>query len=134
MVENCVTVDSGKRVRTIVLEFIGAILLGLGVLGVFLPIIPTTPFVLAAAFCFSANPAMYNRIVNSPFFGEYIRAYREGKGIETKTRIKSIAFLWAVLVITMLFFMTEDWHRILLSIVGICVTVHLLIICRGNKC
>ena len=134
MVENCGTVDSGRRVRTIVLEFIGAILLGLGVLGVFLPIIPTTPFVLAAAFCFSANPVMYNRIVNSPFFGEYIRAYREGKGIKTKTRIKSIAFLWAVLIITMLFFMTEDWHRILLSIVGICVTVHLLTICRGNKC
>lgn len=131
---DCESGTMGTKTRTIVLECIGAVLLGLGAVGVFLPVIPTTPFVLAAAFCFSANPAMYNRIVNSPFFGEYIRAYREGKGIETKTRIKSIAFLWAVLVITMLFFMTEDWHRILLSIVGICVTVHLLTICRGNKC
>lgn len=134
MVKNCGTINSARSVRTIILECIGAVLLGLGAVGVFLPIIPTTPFVLAAALCFSANPAVYNRIVKSPFFGEYIRAYKEGRGIKTETRLISIAFLWVVLLITILFFMTEDWHRILLSVVGICVTIHLLTVCRKNRC
>lgn len=119
--------------RTALLELAGTILLAFGIIGIFLPILPTTPFVIAAAFCFSANPRVQSKIVNSPFFGDYIRGWKEKRPIPFRSRVQGILLVWATLTIGMVFFMKEDWLRALLIIVGICVTIHLLTICRGGK-
>lgn len=119
-----------SRARTILLEVAGAILLAIGAVGVFLPLIPTTPFVILAAFCFAGNPVIYGKIQNSPFFGDYLRAWKEKRTIPMSARIQGIVMVWIVLLISMLFFMKEDWQRILFIIVGLCVSIHILTIFR----
>jgi uncharacterized membrane protein YbaN (DUF454 family) len=118
--------------RRILLNVFGFLAIGLGAVGVFLPLLPTTPFVLLAAGCFaSANPRMYNWLVKSKYFGEYIRNYREKTGISMQTRVRGIIFLWAALVLSALIFRhIHGW--IILAVVGIGVSIHLLTI-RGRE-
>lgn len=117
--------DPPRNIRTRLVEGLGAVLLAFGLVGVFVPILPTTPFVLAAAFCFSSNPKIYARIRDSPYFGEYIRAYREGGEVSARTRARALALTWAVLLVSVAL-LQQPWLRAMLVVVGVCVTVHLL--------
>ena len=123
------TEGSGRSLRTALLETLGAVMLALAFIGIFMPVLPTTPFVLAAAFCFSANPRMYARIRDSPYFGEYLRSYKEGTPISRSTRAKGIALTWVVLAVSIAL-LQENWIRTLLAVIGVCVTIHLLLIGR----
>ena len=86
-----------------------------------------------AAFCFAGNPRIYGKILNSPFFGDYVRAWKEKRVIPMRARLQGIAMVWIVLIVTMIFFMTADWQRILLCVVGIGVTIHLLTVFRKGR-
>lgn len=119
--------------KLVVLECFGALMLAIGAIGIVLPLIPTTPFVIVAAFCFAGNPRIYGKILNSPFFGDYVRAWKEKRTIPMRARVQGIVMVWAVLIVTMVFFMTADWQRIMLSVIGICVTIHLLTVFRKRK-
>jgi len=113
--------------RTLVL-ILGFIALGLGTLGMFVPLLPTTPLVLLAAACFSySSERFYEWIKKNRYFGPYIENYREKRGLTMSFKIRNIAFLWVSLAISMILLRTT-WIYIFLSIVGICVTVHLLMI------
>jgi len=114
------------------LTILGFTVLGIGAAGVFVPVLPTTPFVLLAAACFSASsPKFYAKLKHSPFFGDYIRGIKEKKPIPTKARVQGIAALWILITISALI-VREQRVTIILLIVGICVTIHLLTICRGG--
>ncbi|MDR0903522.1 MAG: YbaN family protein [Ruminococcus sp.] len=115
--------------KKIILLICGFLCLALGALGTVLPILPTTPFVLIAAGCFSATPALYRKIYRIKFFREYLDAYKEGKPIRLSTRVASITVLWAALIISMVIAKVAVMY-IVLPIVGIAVTIHLLIIGR----
>lgn len=66
----------------------------LGVIGIFLPVLPTTPFLLLASFLFErSSPKFHNMIINNPIFGKYISDYQEKKGITLKNKIISITVL-----------------------------------------
>ena len=121
--------DRGVTLRTRAMEALGAVLLALGFLGVFLPILPTTPFVIAAAFCFSANPRMYAKIRDSPYFGEYLKAYKEGGTISRRTRVRAIAMVWVVMAVSVIL-LDALWLRVMLLIICAVVTIHLLTIGR----
>lgn len=121
--------DRGVTLRTRAMEALGAVLLALGFLGVFLPILPTTPFVIAAAFCFSANPRMYAKIRDSPYFGEYLKAYKEGGTISHRTRVRAIAMVWVVMAVSVIL-LDALWLRVMLLIICAVVTIHLLTIGR----
>lgn len=83
----------------IILIILGTIFVGIGTLGIFLPLLPTTPFLLLAAACYAkSSQKFYHWLLSNRWFGEYIRNWREGKGIPLKTKILSIALL--VLTIT----------------------------------
>jgi uncharacterized membrane protein YbaN (DUF454 family) len=118
--------------KRILLNALGFLAIGLGTAGIFLPLLPTTPFVLLAAGCFArANPKMYHWIGKSKYFGEYIRNYYEKKGISMQTRVRALIFLWVTLGVSAAIFRTVHvW--IILGIVGIGVSIHLLLI-RGKK-
>ena len=124
--------DGKKRLRTRLLEALGAVLLALGFVGIFLPVLPTTPFVLAAAFCFASNPVMYAKIRDSPYFGEYFRAYREGGTVSRRTRAKAVAMVWIVMAVSIVL-LDITWLRLLLLVICAVVTLHLLTIGRGKK-
>lgn len=116
--------------KKVLLIVAGTVCLVLGGVGIVIPILPTTPFVIVAAICFSASsPKVYNKLLKMKFFGEYIENYKSKTGISTKTRLASIAFLWAVLGLSAIF-VTKTYVYFILGAVGIGVTVHLLTIRR----
>jgi len=114
--------------KKVLLTIAGFIALGLGAVGVALPVLPTTPFVLLAAICFSAsNERAHAWLSRSRVFGPYIEHYRTKRGIKLPLKIGSIAFLWAGLGLSM--FLTQHWWLyILLGVVGVGVTVHIAMI------
>lgn len=105
----------------------GLILVGLAALGALLPILPTTPFLLAAAACFSvAKPEWVDRIEKNRIFGPYIEAYRKNMGISPGRKAFALACLWTVLILTVLY-VKKIWLTVVLSAIGIGVTMHLLL-------
>ena len=70
----------------------GIAALGLGFAGLFLPLLPTVPFVLLAAFCFArGNPAWEARLLSHPTFGPHIQAWRANGSISRKGKIAAVA-------------------------------------------
>jgi len=86
----------------------GLICLGLGAIGMVLPILPTTPFLLAAAACFcKSSRKMYDWLLNNKLFGEYIRNYKEGRGLPMRTKITALTVLWVTIAISSVFFLNR---------------------------
>ncbi|MCL2718632.1 MAG: YbaN family protein [Lachnospiraceae bacterium] len=98
-----------------------------------MPLLPTTPLVLLAAICFSAaNEKLNNWLSRSRLFGPYIENYRTGQGISKCRKIVSVVYLWIGLVTSMIVIQTTAIY-IILSIVGIGVTIHILMIKTKKK-
>lgn len=122
-----------KIVKT--LYFIGGtISLILGIIGIALPILPTTPFLLLAAACYArSSQRFYNWLINNRILGSYIRNYLEGKGMPIKVKIFTISLLWITILISAFFFIQILWVRIVLIIIAIAVTIHIILIRPKNK-
>jgi len=107
----------------------GTIFLGLGILGVFLPILPTTPFLLLAAACYArSSKRIYDWLINNKWFGSYIKNYQEGKGIPLKVKILTISILWITILFSVFIILQIFWVKILLIIIAFGVTIHILTI------
>ncbi|MDD2284219.1 MAG: YbaN family protein [Paludibacter sp.] len=107
----------------------GFISVGLGILGMFLPVLPTTPFLLLAATCFArSSEKFYRWLLNNKWFGNYIKNYREGKGIPLKIKIMTLSFLWATILTSAIFFLDNIYLRILLIAIAVGVTIHISLI------
>jgi len=112
-----------------VLIVAGTIFVGLGTLGIFLPILPTTPFLLLAAACYArSSKRFYDRLINNKWFGAYIKNYREGKGIPLKVKVYTISLLWITILFSAFFVINIFWVRVVLILIAVAVTVHVLII------
>lgn len=100
--------------------------MALGVLGMFLPVLPTTPFLLLAAACYSrSSPRVHQWLMTNRWCGAYIRNYREGRGITPRHKIGTIAVLWLAIGYTAWIVTTLWWLRLLLLGVALAVSVHL---------
>ena len=114
--------------KRIVLIVCGVLCLMLGAVGIIVPVLPTTPFVLLAAGCFSASsPKAYQMLCRNRFFGPYIDHYKNGGGITRAAKTRGIIVLWVLLIISA----TAVWKLWLVPVlgaVGIGVTLHLLLI------
>jgi uncharacterized membrane protein YbaN (DUF454 family) len=98
----------------------------LGVLGMFLPVLPTVPFLLLADFCFARSSEKWKeKILHHPFIGKPLREWLQYKGIRKKDKIFSLAFLWTSILLSV-YFVAIPWVRILLLAVAVAVTVHIL--------
>ena len=109
----------------IILSFVS---LGFGILGMFLPILPTTPFLLLSAALFAKSSTRYYQwLLNHKHFGQYIRDFRENKSIPLKLKIFSITILWATILISIIFAAKGMlWLQILLATIAIGVSIHIL--------
>jgi len=119
--------DAGLRRGLLVA--VGLVCVGLGVIGVVVPVLPTTPFLLLAAACFLRSSNRLHRwLLGNRAFGEYLRRYREGQGLSLVSRITTLALLWVTLAVSAFVAVPERmrWVRILLLVVGIGVTTHIL--------
>jgi uncharacterized protein len=106
----------------------GTISLSLGAIGIFLPILPTTPFLLLAAACYMrSSTRMHKWLLNNRWFGEYIRNYQEGKGIPLKTKIVSIIILWVAILYSTLIVVDEILvAQVILLAIAFGVSIHLV--------
>lgn len=112
----------------------GTFFLGLGIVGIFLPLLPTTPFLLLAAACYArSSKKFYNWLINHKWFGSYIKNYREGKGIPMKVKISAIFLLWVTILFSVFFVVSILWVRIVLIVIASGVTIHILTIKTFTK-
>ena len=99
----------------------------IGLIGVFLPILPTTPFLLLAAFCFAkSSHNFYYWLLHNRLFGEYIKDYREKRGVPLKVKVFAISFLWITILVSAFIIIQILYISILLVLIAIGVTIHLL--------
>lgn len=113
----------------ITLIIIGTISTGIGIVGIFLPILPTTPFFLLAAACYvRSSKRFYHWLLNNKFFGIYVKTYVEGKGIPLKVKILVITLLWITIGLLISFVVEHIVIRIVLVLIHIGVTVHIMLI------
>jgi len=106
---------------------VGVICVGLGFAGIFLPLLPTTPFLLLAAACFvRSSERFYTWLTTNRFVGSYVRNYMEHRATTMATKVTSISMLWIFIGASAVFF-TESWIvRALLLVVAVGVTIHLV--------
>jgi len=101
--------------------------LSAGIAGIFLPVLPTTPFVLLAAACFlRSSQRLYRWITAHRVFGPYIENYCRYRAVSIPSKIASIALLWTVMLSTIFFAVSSYFMRILLFAIGLGVTIHLI--------
>jgi len=114
-------------VKRALLAACGLAAVGLGVLGIFLPLLPTTPFLLLAAACFiRSSDRLYQWLMRHRRLGRIVRQYRENRALPLRTKLATLFLLWATLVFSGLAVVDAPWIRLLLAGVGIGVTLHLL--------
>ncbi len=106
---------------------LGTISLVLGILGIFLPLLPTTPFLLlTAALYFKSSSRLYKWLLNQKHLGPYIRNFRENKTIPLRAKILSISLMWGTMLYCVFFIIPLLWVKILLLIIAAGVTYHIL--------
>lgn len=126
--------NKGKKIKKVLWLVVGFICLGLGSVGIVLPILPTTPFLLAAAACFcKSSTRMYNWLLGNKWFGEYIRNYKEGRGLAMKTKITALTVLWVTIGISTVFFLNRllppqlvPPMQIIMVAIAVGVSIHIL--------
>ena len=105
----------------------GSISVFLGVLGIFLPLLPTTPFLLLAAACYiRSSDKFYNKLITNKYLAKYIHDYREKKGMELRAKITSISVLWVTILSTAIWAVDQWWITTMLFVIAVGVTIHLL--------
>lgn len=97
----------------------------LGAIGIFLPIWPTTPFVLLAIGCFSRAPKLREKLLNVRFFREYYEGYIFGVRVPKGTIYISLTFLWIMMAVSSII-IDKMWITIALILIGVAVTAHIL--------
>jgi len=105
--------------KRIFLITVGSLSLGVGVLGIFLPLLPTTPLLLLAAACYvRSSDRLYHWLITHKHFGPYIRNYREGNGIPLKAKIIGVSLLWISMLFTIIFVVPLVSIKILLFLIA----------------
>lgn len=114
--------------RRIIYIVLASFFVALATIGIFLPLIPTTPFLLLAVYFYmNSSYSRLKWLLGNKYLGPYIHSYLSKEGIPLRLKIKTISLLW-ITILFAFFFATENTHvRIFLIIVAIAVTIHLLI-------
>jgi uncharacterized membrane protein YbaN (DUF454 family) len=114
-------------IRKAILIFAGTVCVALGVLGMFLPLLPTTVFLLMAAYCYSRSSERFHTwLLTNRLFGPYIKNYKTGKGISMRQKVSTISILWISIGFSIWMLGAGLWVTLLLLAIAIGVTVHLL--------
>jgi hypothetical protein len=116
-----------KRLQHFLLIVGGTLFVALGVIGILVPVLPTTPFLLLAAVCYAkSSQRFYDWLMTNRVFGSYIRNYREGRGISIAHKIVSISLLWLTIGYSAGFAVSQWWLKLILLGIAAGVTLHLV--------
>ncbi len=114
--------------KRVILSALAGLSLALGLIGIAVPVLPTTPFVILAAAIYSvSDPERAKKLEESRIFGEYLRHWKTREGIPLKVKVRAILFTWAGLLIS-IFAVRSNIVTIILSGIGVIVTLHLIFI------
>lgn len=114
-------------VRAKLFAGLGFLTLALGVVGIFVPLLPTTPFLLVSLFSFSrSTPAMADKILSNKYLAPYVEGYFSGKGLSVKQKFRTLALMWGVMIVSGIFFTDLWWVRISLLVIATLVTIHIV--------
>ena len=116
-----------NRYKKILLIVAGTISTILGIIGIFVPILPTTPFLLLAAACYArSSKRFYTWLLDNKFFGSYIRNYLEKRGTTLKIKIFTLTLLWFTIGCSILFAIESIAITIALLCIAVGVTIHIV--------
>lgn len=106
---------------------VGSVCLALGILGIVLPLLPTTPLLLLAAACYArGSERFYLWLLNHRWFGPHIKHYRSGAGIPLRAKVMGFILIWATILATAVFAVRQPWARILLIATAAGISSYLL--------
>ena len=120
--------NNNPILKYILISF-GFISLFLGIIGIVVPLLPTTPFVLLAAFLFCKSSDKYHKwIYENKVFGKYLKDYKEGLGISLRLKAFVISLLYITILYSVFFVVNNLWLKLLLIVIAVAVSVHLFMI------
>ncbi len=98
----------------------------LGVIGLLLPVVPTAPFLILAAYCFlNSSPRFYHWLVEHRVFGLYVRYYLSGQGMPERAKLMAVGMLWLMMLITALWIIDSEWLSALLLTIALAVSIYI---------
>ena len=107
--------------------FLGTVSLVLGIMGIFLPVLPTTPFLLlSAAMYMRSSQRLYEWLMSHKHLGAYIKNFREHKALPLRVKTVSVTMVWITLLYCAIFVAEEWWMRAMFITIAIGVTIHIL--------
>ena len=116
-----------EKWRKRLLFIAGTLSMAIGILGILVPILPTTPFLLLAAACYvRSSKRFYNWLLNNRLLSAYIKNYIEGKGIPLRVKVCTVILLWITIGLSMWFATQDVVIRVILILVAIGVTAHII--------
>lgn len=112
--------------KKIVLMLIGLICVVLGSIGIVLPVLPTTPFLLVALWCFlRSSDKLYNYVLNNKHLGPFVRGYMSNEGIPLKSKKKAIALLWLTIGFSIIVVIDSIMVKCILLLVASLVSLYI---------
>lgn len=121
-------------IKKILLIISGSISLAIGFVGVFLPVLPTTPFVLLAGGCFiKSSKKLYLWMINNRVFGKYVDNYLKYRAVTLKSKVISLLFLWGMILSSAIFFVENMHFKILLIVIAVSVSAHIILLKQINE-
>ncbi|MFS8579510.1 MAG: YbaN family protein [Novibacillus thermophilus] len=116
-----------RQLKNSLLITFGSIAFVFGILGVFLPLVPTTPLLLLAAACYvRSSQKLYRWLIHNKWFGQYIENFRSGQGIPLRAKVSGIVVLWLTIGITAVFVVPLHAVKIALFLIAAVVTWYIL--------
>ncbi len=111
-----------EKIKKTVFLFLGLILTFLGIIGIFIPVLPTTPLLLLASYCYvRSSEKLYLWLINHRIFGRYIRDYNKYRAVDKKSKTIAVILIWVSMMISMSL-ISKTPVRIVLLITGLAVT------------
>ena len=118
-----------EHVKRWLLIAAGTLCVIIGAVGIIVPVLPTTPFLLLAAACYTrGSQRLYTALLNNRLVGSYLRNYLEGRGMTRRSKIWTLSLLWLGITLTAAFATDSLPVRMLLAAVLVGVTIHVLTI------
>ena len=105
------------RMKKTLFVVLGSVSLALGIIGIVVPGLPTTSFVLLSAYLYArSSERLYNKLLNHKFLGGYIKDFQ--KGVSVRTKVRAISMMWTMIFVSAYFFIENLYVRLVLIGVG----------------
>ena len=109
-----------------IFKFLGLLFVAVGFIGIFVPLLPTTIFLIIASYFFmKGSPELNDWMLKNKYLGPYIRNFKEKRGMTIRSKVSAISILWITILISALIFTENLIIRLLLLIVAVSVTTYI---------